>query len=261
MDQITIRGTSAQLPVTLEETELKPVSSLGPGGGLVSGFEFADVSVRALDVANARLLDGKVRSVRAEAGSITNAHLNSVEFTRCALGSLLWSSGKIARTRFDSCRLLGARFENVTLEHVVFADCKLDYATLSHIRNSGPVMFIRCSLREADFTSCDLAGAVFDECDLALANFGKGRYARCDLRGNDLSAARGTYNLKRVVIDRAQLPQLAEAMAAELDVIFGGDLAGPGEHREHGGPRGSGVHREHDGHGEHREHGEPGAEI
>jgi uncharacterized protein YjbI with pentapeptide repeats len=223
MSEITIRGASAKLPVFPPEAELTPVSSLGSGSGLVSCFEFADASLRSLDVAKVRLLDGKVRSVRAEAATVTSAHLNSVEFTRCELGAVRWSGGKIARTRFDSCRLLGARFEDVTLEHVVFADCKLNYATLSHIRTSGPVMFLRCSLREADFTSSDLGGTLFDDCDLVSANFGKGRYARCDLRGNDLSAAYGTYNLKRVVIDRAQLMQLAEAMAAELDVAFGDD--------------------------------------
>jgi uncharacterized protein YjbI with pentapeptide repeats len=227
MGQITIRRTSVNLPLFLEEAELTRVSSLGSGGGLVSGFEFADVSTRALDVRDVRLLDGKIHAVRAEAASMTGARLQSVEFTRCDLGSLRWSGGKVSRTRLDSCRLLGARFENMTLEHVVFTDCKMDYATLAHIRTSGPVMFIRCSLREADFTSCDLAGSLFYECDLVLANFGKGKYAGCDLRGNDLSAVNGAHNLKRVVVDRAQLLQLAEALAAELEVSFGDDLDDP----------------------------------
>jgi hypothetical protein len=46
----------------------------------------------------------------------------------------------------------------------------------------------------------------------------------CDLRGNDLSAMNGTHHLKRVVIERAQLMQLAEALAAELNLTFGDDL-------------------------------------
>jgi uncharacterized protein YjbI with pentapeptide repeats len=144
MDQITIRRTSADLPVFDEEVDLEPVSSLGT--------------------------------------------------------------------------------EGVTLEHVVFIGCKLDYATLDQIRATGPVLFVRCSLREAEFTACDLADSLFDDCDLRLTDFGRGSYRGCDLRGNDLSAVSGAHHLKRVVIDRAQLMHLAEALAVELDVTFGDDV-------------------------------------
>jgi uncharacterized protein YjbI with pentapeptide repeats len=102
--------------------------------------------------------------------------------------------------------------------------CKLDYATLDQIRAAGPVLFVRCSLREAEFTGCDLADSLFDDCDLRLTDFGRGSYRGCDLRGNDLSALSSTRHLKYVVIDRAQLMQLAEALAVELDVTFGDDV-------------------------------------
>ena len=57
--QITIRGTSAELPV-FDEVDLEPVSSLGTAGGSVSGFEFGRASVRALDVKDVRLLNGRI---------------------------------------------------------------------------------------------------------------------------------------------------------------------------------------------------------
>ncbi len=131
--------------------------------------------------------------------------------------------GKLSRTRFDGCRLLGARFENVAMDHVVFSDCRLDYALLERVRATGPVLFVRCSLREAEFRGCDLARSLFDDCDLGLTDFGPGGYRGCDLRGNDLSGIRGAHHLSRVVIDRAQLIQLAEALAADLEVSFGDD--------------------------------------
>jgi uncharacterized protein YjbI with pentapeptide repeats len=227
VDQLTIRGTSADLPAFDEEADLEPVSSLSPAGGSVSGFEFSGPSVRALDVKDVRLLDGKIRSVRAERAGMTGVDVHSVEFTRCELGSMRWAKGKISRTRFDACRLLGARFESVTMEHVVFTDCKMDYAVLDQIRAAGPVLFVRCSLREAEFSGCDLAGSLFDDCDLFLANFGRGWYGGCDLRGNDLSAVSGAHHLKRIIIDREQLLQLTEALATELDVSFGDDLHDP----------------------------------
>jgi uncharacterized protein YjbI with pentapeptide repeats len=162
--------------------------------------------------------------VPAEQAVITGGHVRSVEFSGCELGSLRWAGGKISRTRFDACKLLGARFEGVSMDHVVFTGCKLDYAMLDRVRAVGPVIFDHCSLRETEFSGCVLAGALFDECDLTLAAFGRGNYRGCDLRGNDLSAVTGAHYLKRVIIDRFQLMQLAGALAAEMDVTFGEDL-------------------------------------
>jgi uncharacterized protein YjbI with pentapeptide repeats len=221
MSQFTIRGTSADLPVLDEEAELERVSSLGTDGGLVSDFEFSEATVSALTAENVTLLDGKVRSLMAERASMSGMRARSVEFTGCQLASLRWAAGKISRTRFDGCKLLGARFDGVTMEHVVFTGCKLDYAVFDQVRVAGPVIFAGCSLRETEFTGCDLAGALFDDCDLRLTAFGRGHYRGCDLRGNDLSAVNGAHHLKHVVIDRSQLPQLAEALAAELEVTFG----------------------------------------
>jgi uncharacterized protein YjbI with pentapeptide repeats len=227
MDQITIRRVSADLPVLDEETSLEPVSSLGAEGGQIRDFQFGDVAVRVLEVRNVHLLRGKIRAVQAGRASVTGAHIDSVEFTGCDLSSLRWTGGKISRARFDTCRLLGARFEGVIMQHAVFTGCKLDYAMLDQVRAAGPVIVAGCSLREAEFTGCDLAGSVFDDCDLRLAGFGPGSYRGCDLRGNDLSAVIGAHHLKHVVLDHAQVIQLAGALAAELDVTFGDDLPGP----------------------------------
>jgi hypothetical protein len=214
MKQVTIRETSAELPLLLDEADLARVESLGAEGGSLSRFELAGTRVRALDVKDVHLVDGRVRAVRAEATRAKGLTARSVEFVGCELGDLRWTGGKLSRTRFDNCKLLAARFENVTLEHVVFSGCKLDYAVLRHVRVTGPVLFVGCSLREAEFHGCDLA----------MADFGPGGYRGCDLRGNDLSAISGAHHLSRVVIDRAQLPQLAESLAAELEVSFGDDL-------------------------------------
>jgi uncharacterized protein YjbI with pentapeptide repeats len=227
MGRITIRETSADLPLFPEEMELTQVSSLGPNGGLVSHFELRHISMRTLELINLRLLDGKINSVRTEATSMRSLNVQSVAFTDCDLSSLKWDGGKISRTRFDSCRLLGARFDNVTFEHVVFTDCKMDYAMLNQVRASKPAMFIRCGLRETAFNGCDLSCSLFDECDLTQTTFGQGRYKSCDLRGNDLSALNGVQHLQRIIIDRIQLLQLTEALAADLNMTFGDDPNDP----------------------------------
>jgi uncharacterized protein YjbI with pentapeptide repeats len=224
MGQITIRGLSVDLPALDEDAELDQVSSLGDAAGLVSGFEFSGAWVPALELEDVTLVTGKIGKVRAGETSMTGTQVRSVEFAGCELGALRWTGGKISRTRFSNCLLVGARFEDVTLDHVIFADCKMDYAMLSRIRAAGPVMFSGCSLREAEFADCYLTGSLFSRCELTLASFGSGRYARCDFRDNDLSTATGVHYLKKVILDRAQLMQLAEALAAELNVTFGDDL-------------------------------------
>ena len=89
----------------------------------------------------------------------------------------------------------------------------------------GKVRAVRaeCSLRATEFRDCDLGRSLFDDCGLGLTDFGPGSYRRCDLRGNDLSALRGVRHLRRVVVDRVQLLQLAESLAADLEVSFGDD--------------------------------------
>jgi uncharacterized protein YjbI with pentapeptide repeats len=226
MGQITIRELSVDLPVLDEDAELDRVSSLGDVAGLVSGFEFSGTRVTALDLTDVTLVTGKIGKVRAGETNLTGTQVRSVEVADCELGALRWSGGKISRTRFSNCLLVGARFEDVTLDHVIFADCKMDYAMLSRIRAAGPVMFSGCSLREAEFADCSLTGSLFSRCDLTLASFGSGRYARCDFRDNDLSAVTGVHYLKKVILDRVQLMQLAEALAAELNVTFGDDADG-----------------------------------
>jgi uncharacterized protein YjbI with pentapeptide repeats len=223
MDTITIRRTTADLPAFDEDVELQSVSSLSTATGAVHDFQYADERVRALDVENVRLLHGKIRAVRAERVGIAESRMDSVEFSGCDLSSVRWEGGKLSRVRFDTCKLLGAQLDGVSLEHVVFVGCKLDFATFNKVKATGPVLFVRCALSEAEFIGCDLPDCLLDDCDLRLTVFGAGNYRGCDLRGNDLSAISGTQHLKKVTIDRAQTMQLAEALATELGVSFGDD--------------------------------------
>src|SRR5580698_3864427 len=223
MKRDKVRETSVEPPVLSCDLEPAQVQSLSAERGTLTTFELAGSPMRALDVKNVHLVDGRVRALRAETAVERGLTARSVDFAGCELGSLRWAGGKLTRVRFDGCKLLGARFENVTLDHVVFSDCKLDYAAFSQVRTVGPVLFVRCSLREAEFHGCDLTRSLFEDCDLGLADFGAGAYRGCDLRGNDLSSVSGAQHLRRVVIDRAQLLQLAEALAAELEVSFGDD--------------------------------------
>ncbi|MER8069001.1 pentapeptide repeat-containing protein [Streptomyces sp. NPDC094034] len=225
MDSRTIRRTSVTLPALNEPGRyLSNVTSLEGGRGRVAEFHYADADLRDLDLADTHLMDGRITGLKARRTRLEKLRVDSVEFTGCDLSSLRWTDSKISRAVFRDCKLMGAALEDVTLDNVLFENCKLDYSTLTRVRAVGPVIFVRCSLRETTFTAVDLGAALIDDSDLWLTEFDGGKFRGLDLRGSDLSQLRGVASLKQTVIDRAQALQLAEALIAELDLTFGDDL-------------------------------------
>ncbi|MFI0219975.1 pentapeptide repeat-containing protein [Streptomyces lydicus] len=222
MDTRTIRRTSVTLPALNEPgLYLSNITSLESSRGRVAEFQYTDADLRALDLADTHLMEGRITHLTTQRTRLEKLRVDSVEFTGCDLASLQWTDSKISRTVFHDCKLMGAALKDVTLDNVLFENCKIDYSTLTRVRATGPVIFAKCSLRETTFATADLCAALIDDCELRLTEFDGGKYRGLDLRGNDLSQLRGLASLKQVVIDHAQTLQLAEALAAELDVAFG----------------------------------------
>lgn len=170
------------------------------------------------------LLGGSITGVRAQRTRLEDLLVDSVTFTDCDLSHLRWTGGRVSRAVFTGCKLTGAAFEDSTWDNVVMEKCRLDFATFTRVRATGPVVFSKCSLVEAEFTSVDLTDAVLDDCDLTKTEFSGGQYRGLDLRGNDLSKLRGVGVLKRIIIDPPQTPQLGQALATVLDVTYGQDV-------------------------------------
>ncbi|WP_432141115.1 pentapeptide repeat-containing protein [Streptomyces sp. bgisy084] len=225
MDTRTIRRTSVTLPALNEPgLYVSNVTSLEGGRGRVAEFNYADAELRDLDLADTHLLHGRITGLKTQRTRFEKLRVDSVEISGCDLSSLQWSDSKISRAVFRDCKLMGAVLEEVTLDNVLFENCKLDYGTFTRIKAAGSVIFSKCSLRETTFVAADLGSALIDDCDLRLTEFDGGKYSGLDLRGNDLSQLRGLASLKKIVIDQAQTLQLAEALAAELNVTYGENL-------------------------------------
>ena len=216
MNQLTVRETTIEIPTV--DTDWEALDTLESGIGILDGFTYADVAVRALDLDNLRLVDGEVRGVRTERGTWNQLRIDAVEFSGCDFPALSISGCKLTRVKFTNCKLLGARLEDVTAEHVVFDHCKLDYATFETLRAKGPVAFTNTALREARFTGCEMSTVAFDQCELRLTEFDRGGYRGMDLRDNDLASVRGITNLRGVKLRDTQTLQLAQALAADLDL-------------------------------------------
>lgn len=222
METLTIRDTRVALP-SVDDSELQSVSSIDTIGDPVSYFDYRDQSVRLLELLDGRLHDGRIEKVSTERTHIDGVRLSSVEISDCDLSSLVITDSKLSRVRFTDCRFLGARLSAVTLEEVVFDRCRLDYATFTQVIAKGSVVFIGCTLTEAEFDRCDLGRVAFSDCRLNATNFGPGTYRGVDLRENDLSSILGVVNLRQAVIADRQVIELANALVADLDLTFGED--------------------------------------
>ncbi|WP_055481325.1 pentapeptide repeat-containing protein [Sphaerimonospora mesophila] len=150
-------------------------------------------------------MDGRVVGLATGHARWSGLRLHSVEFSDCDLSGLHWTGSALSRVTFTDCKLMAPVIEDLALEDVLFERCRFEYATLTSLRTTGPVIVSSCSLREATVTSCDVTRAAFNECDLCLTTVEGGVWGRCDLRGNDLTGIRGA-SLKKVILDRSQLP-------------------------------------------------------
>lgn len=214
MDTRTIRETHVTLP-DLDDADLDGIDSLEGG---VRDFRYGDAQLRELSLSGNQLMDGRIVNLTTQRARLNELNLHRVELSGCDLSGLHWENSRLSRVTFTDCRMLGALWEQVTLDDVVFENCRLDLATLVRVRAAGPVIFSACSLREATFDGCDLTATAFDECELTLAEFGSGVYRAGDMRGNDLSGLRSVTALKKIIIDRGQLQDLAQALVTEQEI-------------------------------------------
>ncbi|MFJ8013734.1 pentapeptide repeat-containing protein [Streptomyces sp. NPDC096339] len=212
--------------ITLPELDdlglhLSRVDTLDSPRGTVREFTYGDADLRSLDLADARLVTGRITGVHTKRAEFESLDLHRVEITGSNLGAARWTEGKLTRVHIRDCKLMGAALDGLVLDDVLFEGCKFDYATFEKVRATGSVAFTDCAFTEAAFTDCDLADAVFSECTLRLTEFGAGQYRNLDLRGNDLSRIRGVANLTKIRIDHGQQTQLAEALVDELQIALG----------------------------------------
>ncbi|WP_282697568.1 pentapeptide repeat-containing protein [Streptomyces sp. CC208A] len=202
---------------------LANIDTLDSPRGIVQDFSFKGADLRSLDLADTRLITGRIAEVHSQRVEFRTLNLHDVEISGSDLRSVRWNESRLTRVVLRDCKLMGAALDGLVLDDVLFENCRFDYATFDRIRATGPVVFTGCVLTEAVFSDCDLSGVVFSDCALRLAEFGGGRYRDTDLRGNDLSTLRGVAHLAKVRIDHTRQADLVHALVNELDITVGDD--------------------------------------
>jgi fluoroquinolone resistance protein len=124
----------------------------------------------------------ELRNCEFDNCTFTNCDLSGVEylsgtyidcrFSNCNLSMVKMNHCQLNNVCFTGCKLLGASFFdcNDTLFNVSFEECLMEY-TVFTAKKMIKTPFVRCVLRNADFSDCDLTKARFADCDLASAVF------------------------------------------------------------------------------------------
>ncbi|MCQ0024118.1 pentapeptide repeat-containing protein [Streptomyces somaliensis DSM 40738] len=105
--------TFGHVTVTLPELDepglyLANVVTLGSPRGIVQDFAYSDADLRSLELADTRLITGRVSGVRSKRVEFEAVSLHGVEIVGSDLGSVRWSGGKLTRVVLRDCRLTGA---------------------------------------------------------------------------------------------------------------------------------------------------------
>ena len=96
----------------------------------------------------------------------------------CKLTGANFSGGVLRDAVLEACRMEGASLAEAHLEDARFEDCALRGAALGGFVPRSRFSFLRCDLREADFSHTSLAGQDLTTCELDGARFAGG-----ELRG------------------------------------------------------------------------------
>ncbi|WP_246335026.1 radical SAM protein [Spinactinospora alkalitolerans] len=144
--------------------------------------------------------------------------VSNTEFRGVDLSSHRWKDITVTRCRFSNARFMGLALAGASLSDVLFENCQFDFAVLDRLKVAGDVAFIGCSFKEAAFSNSDLSRAVFDDCTLSGAEFDSTRMQDADLRASNLSGISGLSSLKGVQVTEAQLADLFQALASELEL-------------------------------------------
>ncbi|HEY6538596.1 MAG TPA: pentapeptide repeat-containing protein [Candidatus Dormibacteraeota bacterium] len=149
--------------------------------------------------------------------------LADVVFTDCNLANARWSEAALTRVEFQGCQMTGFDVNSGALLDVQFSGCKL-FLSSFRLLGQAKVHFTDCEMDGTDFHGVDLRRARFTRCLLAGSLFHGARAEGLDLRGSELAGLQGVDGLRGAGVDRFQLLDLTEALAAHAGLVTLDDL-------------------------------------
>jgi uncharacterized protein YjbI with pentapeptide repeats len=182
-------------------------------------IHLADAEFEELEAGNARVSESAITGVTFTGGGFPRSRFHDVWVSQTRwLGTNLAEIEWRDVTVLDSV-LAGVPAYEARLRRVTFARCKINTLNLRGATVQD-VVFEGCELMEVDFGDAALTNVTFPGSTLRLARFTKAKLTEVDLRGaRELDIADGYDSLGGAIVDRAQLVELAPALAQTLGIV------------------------------------------
>jgi uncharacterized protein YjbI with pentapeptide repeats len=175
-----------------------------------TGLELTDVSAPGARFLDCRLASSVISGGDLEGSTWRGGGLSRVRFVGTHLARSVWHGVEL-----DNCALSGVELFGASWRRLVIRSGMLQGVNLRQSRLED-VVFEDCVLRDVDFGAATLERVRFPGCRIERADLTAMTARRVDLRGAEITIARGLDRLRGVVIDHAQLMDLAPAMAVQL---------------------------------------------
>ena len=167
----------------------------------ISGVQFNHVAFDKVDFGKSKLRDV----------SFSDARLKS-----CELSNADWTGIDACRVEIMSSRLVGLNSAEGKYRHVLFQNCRAEYAVFQFSRLES-CRFENCNLLDATFEAARLKRVVFRKCDLTNSRFIGAQLEDIDLRGSRIDGiGLPAENLKDLTIDLVQSPVIAALTGAKI---------------------------------------------
>jgi uncharacterized protein YjbI with pentapeptide repeats len=166
---------------------------------------------------NLRLDEALLERVNLMEAKLEKMGLSDVIIKGCDLSAARAPESSWVRTHVWGGRVSGIDLSRSTLKDVTFEDCKMDMANFRYARLAR-VRFVSCMLTDADFQGAELHDVIFEDCHLERVEFSAARLKNVNASGSQLINLRGWRSLKGLMLDSAQLMDVAPQMALALGI-------------------------------------------
>lgn len=167
----------------------------------VSGVQFNHAVFDKVDFGKSKLRDVSFSDARIKSCELSNTDCAGID---------------VCRVEILSSRLVGLNSAEGKYRHVLFQNCRAEYAVFQFSKFEW-CRFENCNLLDATFEAASLKQVAFRNCDLTNSRFVGAHLEKIDLRGSRIDGiGLPTESLKELTIDLTQTPVIAALTGAKI---------------------------------------------
>ncbi|HEY9290025.1 MAG TPA: pentapeptide repeat-containing protein [Microlunatus sp.] len=212
---------TARPPLPPRNTKAQPTSTLPTGGRdlIMNSVWLTGVDLAGLESDYAEASGSRFGEVVMASSVWRHAAIADCSFTGCDLANAEFIESGWQRVELRRSRMLGLHVAGCRWKNVIIADTMINLANLRFLQ-AERVRFENCTLVGTDFGSSQLTDVVFADCDLTETEFSNASLTRVRFERCRLVRIGGVAGLAGASIDRADLLQLAESLAAAVGITI-----------------------------------------